>query len=127
MPTRKILVVNDDPDMGHLLEQLLRRAGFLPLLASDCSGALALAELEQPDLVVLDIDLGPDCSGLDLLRTLRERLDTPVILLSGIPAVDVLVQGFDLGADDYITKPFGHLELIARIHAHLRRTQNPGP
>ena len=121
---RKILVVDDDPGIGQLLQRLLQDEGLEPLVASDCAGALALAEQHLPDLAIVDIDLGQTCTGLDLLPHLR-AWHTPVILLSAFSSVETRVRGLDLGADDYVTKPFGHAELLARIHACLRHVDGP--
>ena len=121
MAAAKILIVDDDPEVCELVGLLVEQAGFQPLLAGDASGALALDEQHHPELAIVDVDLGGTTSGLDLLCELKALRDTPVILLSGLSSVDIRVSGLELGADDYITKPFGDAELIARIRAHLRR------
>ena len=116
----KILLVNDDRELVDLLTFVLRRAGLDALSAFDASTALELLETERPDLAVLDVSLGSG-SGFDLLRDLRRRSRIPVIMLTARNAEDDKVRGLELGADDYLTKPFSHRELVARIRAQLRR------
>lgn len=116
----RLLIVDDDRDLIDLLTFALQRAGFEVLSAPDPPAATRLIEAEQPDLIVLDINLR-GWSGLDLLRDLRRTSAVPVILLSARTTEDDKVNGFELGADDYLTKPFSHRELIARIRAQFRR------
>jgi two-component system response regulator VicR len=116
----KILIVDDDRELVELLSFALNRAGLIPLGAYDTPVAMRILEQEQPDLVVLDINLGA-WNGLELLADLRRRRGIPVIMLTGKGSEDDKVLGLELGADDYITKPFSHRELIARIRAQLRR------
>ncbi len=116
----KLLIVDDDRDLVELLTFALQRAGFDVLAAHDAPTALTLLETEQPDLAVLDIMLG-GWDGLELLTDLRRRSQIPVILLTARTSDDDKVRGLELGADDYLTKPFSYHELIARIRAHLRR------
>jgi two-component system response regulator VicR len=123
MAAAKILIVEDDPVIRELVGMLVEQAGFQPLLAHDAAGAVALDAQHQADLAIVDVDLGRTTNGLDLLCELKTLRDLPVILLSGLSSVDVRVSGLELGADDYITKPFDNAELIARIRAHLRRAQ----
>jgi DNA-binding response OmpR family regulator len=120
MAAAKALIVDDDPVIRELVGMLVGQAGFQPLLARDASGALPLDEQHHPDLAIIDVDLGRAPNGLDLLGELKAQRDMPVILLSGLSSVDIRVSGLELGADDYVTKPFGDAELIARIRAHLR-------
>src|SRR5688572_22114505 len=103
----KILLVDDDRDLVDLLSYALRRAGFRPLAAHDALTALRLLAEERPDLAVLDVKLGPD-SGFDLLRELRRSSQIPVVMLTGLAAEGDKVLGLELGADDYVTKPFSH-------------------
>lgn len=117
----KVLVVDDDHEMLDLLAFALRRAGLTPLTALDAPSAIALFQLQQPHLTLLDIGLG-DTNGLDVLREIRRLGHAPVIILSGRDGEDDKVRGLELGADDYLTKPFSHRELIARVAAHLRRS-----
>jgi two-component system response regulator VicR len=117
----RILLVDDDRELIDLLAFALKRAGLEPIAAHDAAGALRLYEERQPDLVVLDINLGAQ-SGLDVLRELRRRGQLPVIMLTALDSEEDKVRGLEAGADDYLTKPFSHRELIARIRAQLRRS-----
>jgi two-component system, OmpR family, response regulator VicR len=117
----RILLVDDDRELIDLLAFALKRAGFEPIAAHDASSALRLFEQRQPDLVVLDINLGAS-SGLDVLKELRRRTQLPVIMLTALDSEEDKVRGLEGGADDYLTKPFSHRELIARIRAQLRRS-----
>jgi DNA-binding response OmpR family regulator len=116
----KILLVDDDRDLVDLIGFALTRAGFNVLPAHDTQTALKLLEDQKPDLAVLDVNLGSE-NGFDLLKDLRASTNVPVIMLTGRDAEEDKVFGLERGADDYLTKPFGHRELIARIRAHLRR------
>jgi DNA-binding response OmpR family regulator len=116
-----ILLVDDDRELIELLAFALKRAGLESIAAHDANGALRMFEERRPDLVVLDINLGGS-SGLDVLKELRRRAQLPVIMLTALDSEEDKVRGLDLGADDYLTKPFSHRELIARIRAHLRRS-----
>jgi DNA-binding response OmpR family regulator len=117
----RILLVDDDRELIDLLAFALKRAGLEPLAAHDSTMALRLFEERKPDLVVLDINLGAS-SGLDVLRDLRRRSSLPVIMLTALDSEEDKVRGLEAGADDYLTKPFSHRELIARIRAQLRRS-----
>jgi DNA-binding response OmpR family regulator len=103
-----------------LLAFALKRAGLDPIGAHDGASALRVFEERKPDLVVLDVNLGGS-SGLDVLRELRRRSQVPVIMLTALDSEEDKVRGLESGADDYLTKPFSHRELIARIRAQLRR------
>ncbi|MBV9326195.1 MAG: response regulator transcription factor [Chloroflexi bacterium] len=115
-----ILVVDDDRDIADIIGYSLRKEGHRPILAHSGQQALELAERSMPDLVVLDVML-PDLSGFDVCRRLRARGRVPVILLTARGEEADRVWGLDLGADDYVTKPFSHRELLARIRAVWRR------
>jgi DNA-binding response OmpR family regulator len=115
-----ILVVDDDRDIADIIGYSLRKEGHRPILAHSGEEALALVERSLPDLVVLDVML-PGLSGFDVCRKLRERGPVPVILLTARGEEADRVWGLDLGADDYVTKPFSHRELLARIRAVSRR------
>jgi DNA-binding response OmpR family regulator len=115
-----ILVVDDDRDIADIIGYSLRKEGHRPILAYSGQEALEVAERALPDLVVLDVML-PDLSGFDVCRRLRERSRVPVILLTARGEEADRVWGLDLGADDYVTKPFSHRELLARIRAVWRR------
>jgi DNA-binding response OmpR family regulator len=117
----RILLVDDDRELIELLAFALKRAGLEPISAHDASSALRLFESAEPDLVVLDINLGAS-SGLDVLKDLRKISQLPIIMLTALDSEEDKVRGLELGADDYLTKPFSHRELIARIRAQLRRS-----
>lgn len=119
----RILVVEDTPAYAEALEQTLTLEGHQVLLARRAQEALARASAEPPDLVLLDLGL-PDKDGYHVLRELRGRgFEAPVLILSGRSLETDKLEGFRLGADDYVTKPFGALELMARISVLLRRAQ----
>jgi two-component system, OmpR family, response regulator ResD len=126
----KVLLVDDDRDLIAMISFAMTRAGLAVVSAHDAPAALTLLEREQPDIAVLDVDLGRS-SGFDLLRDVRKRSDLPVIMLTGMGAERDKLRGFELGADDYVTKPFSHHELLARINARLRnqgqRAARPAP
>jgi two-component system alkaline phosphatase synthesis response regulator PhoP len=116
-----ILVVDDEKEILKLARDYLERAGFRVLGASEGMTALAVARGDQLDLVVLDLNL-PGMDGLDVCRTLRQETDVPIIMLTArVDETDRLI-GLELGADDYISKPFSPRELVARVRAVLRRT-----
>jgi len=120
----RILIVDDEPEMVRGLEDNLRFEGYQTIAAGSGTRGLSLALSEAPDLILLDVMM-PGMSGWDVCRQLGARgLDTPVIMLTARGAEVDRVQGLELGADDYITKPFSVRELMARIRAVLRR---PGP
>jgi len=121
-----ILLVDDDRELIDLLAFALRRAGLDPIAAHDGTSALRQFEERKPDLVVLDINLGTS-SGLDVLKELRRRSAVPVIMLTALDSEEDKVRGLETGADDYLTKPFSHRELIARINAQLRRSAQEWP
>jgi len=115
----RILLVDDDVELVDILGDALRRAGYSVASADDLRSAMLEIQTAPPDLVVLDLNLGVE-SGFDLLRELRRTHSVPVLLLTGRTAEEDRVLGLDLGADDYVTKPFGYRELLARIRARLR-------
>jgi len=119
-----VLVVDDEPKITRLVGDYLDQAGFGVLIAHTGREALALAEGERPDLVVLDLGL-PDIDGLDVLRRVRADSNVPVVILTARSDETDLVVGLELGADDYVVKPFGPKELIARVRALLRRVSLP--
>ena len=90
--------------------------------AGDADSAAVLFDEEWPDLVILDVGLGTR-SGLELLQTFKQQRGIPIVVLSGLASEEARLRGFDVGADDYLTKPFGHQELLARIQAKLRRAR----
>jgi two-component system, OmpR family, alkaline phosphatase synthesis response regulator PhoP len=117
-----ILVVDDEPQITRLAQDYLVRDGFRVLVAGDGNAALALARREQPDLVVLDLNL-PGIDGLEVCRTLRRLSDVPIVMLTARAEETDRLIGLELGADDYITKPFSPRELVARVRAVLRRAR----
>jgi two-component system KDP operon response regulator KdpE len=118
-PPLRVLVVDDEPPIRKLLRMGLGTQGYRVIEAPDGKSALDLLG-ENPDLIILDLGL-PDMQGLDLLRALRARSDAvPIVVLSSRDDEAAKVQALDLGADDYVTKPFGMDELLARIRAALR-------
>jgi DNA-binding response OmpR family regulator len=118
----KILVVDDDLSLLSLVTFALRQAGYLAIEAGDGTQAMAVFEREQPDLVILDVNL-PGRSGFDVLRQIRTQARTPVMLLTVRGTEEDEVRGLDLGADDYLTKPFSPRTLLARVRAMLRRAE----
>ena len=116
-----VLVVDDDANVVELTRLYLERDGYRVVSASDGASGLALAREEQPSLVVLDVML-PRLNGLDVCRTLRRESPVPIIMLTARVEEDDRLAGLDLGADDYVTKPFSPRELAARVRAVLRRT-----
>jgi len=123
---KQILVVDDEPRIAEICRDYLERAGFTVVTAANGADALALARTKQPDLVVLDLGL-PKMDGLDVTRALRKQSNVPIIMLTArVDESDKLV-GLELGADDYLTKPFSPRELVARVRAVFRRTDiGPG-
>src|SRR5688572_10536492 len=123
---KRILVVEDNTDLADGLARNLEREGLRVSVAGTAADALATAAREVPDLVVLDLGL-PDRDGYHVLEQLRARgVQCPVLILSARGLETDKVRGFRLGADDYVTKPFGVVELMARINAHLRRASAAG-
>lgn len=120
MPGKKILVVDDDTTTVELVKLYLNRDGYRVLTAYDGLEALQIARSSHPDLIVLDLML-PGMNGLEVCRTLRSESDIPIIMLTAMTTDDDRLRGLDIGADDYITKPFSPRELAARVRAVLRR------
>ncbi|MFN2226486.1 MAG: response regulator [Anaerolineae bacterium] len=117
-----ILVVDDEARIVKLVRDYLERAGLNVLSARDGETALALARREQPDLIILDLML-PGADGLDVCRRLRQESGVPIIMLTARVEEADRVVGLELGADDYVTKPFSPRELVARVRATLRRAE----
>jgi two-component system KDP operon response regulator KdpE len=122
----RVLLVDDDATLRRTLGIGLRAAGHDVLVAADGRTALQAAREDKPDIVVLDLGL-PDLSGVDVLRRLREWSSVPVVVLSARAESAEKVQALDLGADDYVTKPFGMDELLARVRAAARRAGSDVP
>lgn len=123
---RTILVADDDPHIRQLLVFALGKAGLDAIEAEDGEAALAVAEAQRPDLVVLDINM-PRLDGLEVCRRLRATGDLPILFLSSRDDEIDRVLGIELGADDYVVKPFSPREVVARVMAILRRTQARPP
>jgi len=123
MPT--VLLIEDNEKLARGLQSNLEFEGYTVLSANDGASGLALARQQRPDIIVLDLML-PDTDGYRVLRTLRDDGDTtPVLVLTALGEEADKVRGFRFGADDYVTKPFGLMELLARIDALLRRATRP--
>lgn len=117
---RRILVCDDEPQILRALKVILREAGFEPVPAETVEEALDAAAVHPPDAAIVDLVL-PDGDGVDVLRGLREWSQMPVLVLSAVGDEEAKVRALEAGADDYVTKPFGPRELIARLEAALRR------
>ncbi len=118
---RNVLVVDDQPEIVRILRDYLERAGFSVLTASDGAAAIVSARRDKPDLIVLDLTL-PTVDGLDVARALRRESEVPIIMLTARSEEADRVSGLELGADDYVTKPFSPREVVARVRAVLRRS-----
>ena len=117
---KHILVVDDEPRIAEIARDYLERAGYRVTVAGNGVDALAIARTRQPDLIVLDLGL-PQMDGLDVTRALRRQSNVPIIMLTArVDESDTLI-GLELGADDYVTKPFSPKELVARVRAVFRR------
>ncbi len=120
----RVLVVEDDPTVAEVVVEYLQHAGIATMHASDGPTGLALAQEHEPDLVVLDLML-PGLDGLEVCRRLRARREVPVVMLTALGAEDDRILGLEVGADDYVTKPFSPRELVLRVQSVLRRTATP--
>jgi two-component system KDP operon response regulator KdpE len=121
-----VLVVDDEPNILSTLAPLFRARGYEVLTAMTGRAAVETAERERPDLIVLDLGL-PDLDGVEVCRAIRDTMSVPIVILSARGAEEDKVRALDLGADDYVTKPFGAEELLARVRAALRRSEPPAP
>ncbi|MDM7273155.1 response regulator transcription factor [Sulfurihydrogenibium azorense] len=120
----KVLIIEDDKELSHLIAKRLKEEGFAVQQAFDAEEGMSYATYEEYDVIVLDIML-PKMSGYEVIRQLREKkVKTPILVLSAKGEIEDKVKGLQLGADDYLTKPFSFPELIARINALIRRTKN---
>jgi DNA-binding response OmpR family regulator len=117
---QQVLIVDDEPKITRLVSDYLEKAGFAVIVARDGREALMRARTERPDLIVLDLGL-PEIDGLDVTRALRRDTGVPIIMLTARADEADTVVGLELGADDYVTKPFSPRELVARVRAVLRR------
>ncbi len=121
---KSILVADDKANIRNLVREYLEAEGFQVVIASNGREALYAARAEKPDLILLDIMM-PEMSGYDFIKAYRKERETPIILLTARLEETDKVLGLELGADDYVTKPFGMKELVARIRAVLRRAERP--
>jgi len=119
---KKVLIVDDDPDTVELIKRILRLADFDVASARNGLDAVTIVEKIQPDIILLDLMM-PDIDGRTTLKNLREVTQSPVIVVSALTGKDQVVDLLNSGSDDYITKPFHREELVARIHAVLRRSK----
>jgi two-component system, OmpR family, KDP operon response regulator KdpE len=117
----RVLVVDDEPQIVRALKVVLREAGFEAVAAETAAQALDLAAVKPPDAAIIDLVL-PDGDGVEVTRSLREWSQMPILVLSAVGEEEQKVRALEAGADDYITKPFGTRELVARLKAALRRT-----
>jgi two-component system KDP operon response regulator KdpE len=120
MSGERILVCDDEPQIRRALNLILREAGYEVLLAASAEEALDEASLTTPHLAIVDLLL-PDLSGIEVCRRLREWSEIPILILSAVGDEQTKIEALDNGADDYVTKPFGPGELVARVKAALRR------
>jgi DNA-binding response OmpR family regulator len=122
MNKTQILIVEDEPNIAEVVSLYLRRAGYQVQLAQDGQSALQMLDQKLPDLLILDLML-PKVDGLRITRWLRDRSDVPIIMLTARREESDRIAGLEMGADDYIVKPFSPQELVSRVRAVLRRTQ----
>jgi DNA-binding response OmpR family regulator len=122
--TKKILVVDDEPSIVEVLAYNLKQANYAVVTAYDGQQAVHLARTEQPDLIILDLML-PKIDGMDVFRSVRRERDVPIIMLTARDGEIDRVVGLELGADDYVVKPFSVRELLARVRNVLRRSAAP--
>ena len=119
----RILLIEDDPSTAESIELMLKKADLNTYVTDSGEEGVELAKLYDYDLIILDLSL-PDIDGYEVLRKLRmAKIETPTLILSGFDAADNKIKGFGCGADDYLTKPFNREELVARIHAIVRRSK----
>src|SRR5919202_39051 len=118
----KVLVVDNDADLVDLMDYALRRTGYSVVAAVDGQQALRQWEAESPDLVLLDVTM-PRLNGFEVCRRIRQDSDTPIIMLTARDEEADILRGLQLGADDYVTKPFSPKQLVARMKAVLRRSE----
>ncbi|HEY8018301.1 MAG TPA: response regulator transcription factor [Actinomycetota bacterium] len=121
-PVPKILIVEDEPSLADSVRYNLEREGYEVSIATDGRAAIDVFRSERPALVILDLML-PEVSGLDVCRTIRDESDVPIIMVTAKDSEADKVTGLELGADDYVTKPFSVRELVSRVRAHLRRAK----
>src|SRR5512134_2659171 len=123
MPEARILIVEDEPKLVRLVSEVLTAVGFATLSTARGEQAVEMVALEQPDLIVLDILLAGEMDGFEVARRVREFSSVPIIMLTAKARESDLLQGFEVGSDDYLTKPFSSKELLARVRAVLKRSR----
>ncbi len=126
MKSDQILVIEDEPSVGEVVSLYLRRAGYDVVVARDGSDALEILDRSFPQLVVLDLML-PNVDGWEICKWIRERSNVPIIMLTARREESDRIAGLEMGADDYITKPFSPQELVSRVKAVLRRVRTDLP
>lgn len=126
MQSKRVLIIEDDADAAGVLEAYLKRENYEVMIAGDGSGGLETAGRWQPDLILLDIML-PGMNGTEVLAALRRRDDTPVIMVTAMGDAPDRIGALRYGADDYVVKPYHPGEVVARVQAVLRRSQNHAP
>ncbi len=124
--TPRVLVVDDDTALAEMIGIVLRGEGITPTFCADGSGALAAFREDKPDLVLLDLML-PGVDGIEVCRRIRAESDVPIVMLTARSDTTDVVAGLESGADDYVPKPFKPKELVARVRARLRRTEDEVP
>src|SRR5579864_3879621 len=117
----KILIIEDETNIAHVIQLYLEQAGYTVLTASDGVAGLELHAREHPDLVILDLML-PTLDGMEVCRRIRAWASTPILMLTARNAEEDRIAGLELGADDYLVKPFSPREVVSRVKAILRRT-----
>lgn len=122
---QRVLIVDDEPRLIRLVREVLGAVGYEVLEAADGETGIEMVALEQPDLLLLDILLPRGMDGYEVCRRVREFSNLPIIMLTAKAREADVLEGFDVGADDYLTKPFSAKELIARVGAVLRRSKSP--
>jgi DNA-binding response OmpR family regulator len=122
-----IVVVEDDANIADLVDLYLRRDGFRVILAADGERGLAAVARDEPRLVILDVGLPGGMDGLEVCRRIRQKAELPIIILTARDGEVDRILGLELGADDYVTKPFSPRELVARVRAILRRAERSAP
>ncbi len=123
MPAKKILMVDDEKKIVDIVKAYLEKEGYQVIVAYDGKSALESARTQSPDLIILDLML-PEIAGWDVCRTLRKNSDIPIIMLTARDEVPDKIVGLELGADDYVTKPFSPNEVVSRVRAVLRRSES---
>jgi two-component system KDP operon response regulator KdpE len=124
MAGERILVVDDEPRLVRLINEILRATGYNVICTGNGERALELVPVEQPNLILLDLVLPGNLDGYEICRRVREYSNVPVIMITARAREADLLRGFEVGADDYVTKPFSAKELLARVRAVLRRSQD---